>query len=106
MDKAFRTGWSVIKNETPCEDCGEPCDFGVCDECWEARQNTNQKGDEYGKLPPRLHGTPLHEEGVQQLYRGLSVNWNDGAVNHPDMSIALYNLYDHYDGETGERLDE
>ena len=59
------------------------------------------KGDEHRKLPSHLHDTPLHEEGLEQLSRGMTVDWGDGNVNHPDMSQALYNLYDHYDMDTG-----
>ena len=100
---AFEKAWAIVKNK-PCEDCGESSDYGVCDDCWENRQNTPQEGEQHGRLPPHLHDTPLHDEGLDQIARGMVVDWNDGNVNHPDMSQALYNLYDHYDSETGQPI--
>lgn len=115
---AFDKAWEVVKrdlNEIPddeweegnegfsCPDCGYRHEqYGVCDDCWEVRQNTDQEGDEHGVLPPHLHDTPLHDEGLEQLYRGMTVDWDDGNVNNPEMRIALYNLYDYYDSETGQ----
>ena len=100
---AFDQAWRLVK-EQDCEDCGEQCKFAVCDDCWEVRQNTDQEGDAHGVLPPHLHDTPLHDEGLEQLYRGMTVDWHDGNLNNPDMSMAIYNLYDYYDSDTGQEI--
>lgn len=75
------------------------------EKAWKKIKGRPQKGDEHRKIPSHLHDTPLHEEGLHQLSRGMTVDWGDGNVNHPDMSIALYNLYDHYDMETGQPIE-
>jgi len=87
-----------------CPDCGHRHDnHGVCDDCWEVKRHIDQKGGEYGTLPPHLHDTPLHEEGKEQMFGGLSVDWEDGNVKG-EMSMPLYNLYDHYDRDTGQPI--
>ena len=68
-------------------------------------EREEEKGQLFGELPPHLHDTPLHDEVEQQLSRGLYVDLNDGAVNNPMMSIALYNLYDFFDEETGQPIE-
>lgn len=48
--------------------------------------------------------TPLHEEIEKQKELGMEVNLKTGDVSHPDMAHALYNLYDYYDQDTGEKI--
>tara|TARA_R110000824_G_scaffold214839_2_gene401084 strand:+ start:2949 stop:3335 length:387 start_codon:yes stop_codon:yes gene_type:complete len=50
--------------------------------------------------------TPLQEEIENQKELGMEVNVKTGDVSHPDMSQALYNLYDYYDQDTGEKIEK
>jgi hypothetical protein len=64
----------------------------------------DETGTERGTLASHLIDTPLHHAGLEQIARGLDVDWLDGNVNNPMMSMALWNLYDYYDSDTGQPL--
>ena len=71
VDKAFRTGWSVVKSHD---------------------------------MPEHLEGTDVHHAAMEWEEHGLIVDWLDGNVNNPKMTLALFNMWDHYDEETGDEL--
>lgn len=50
--------------------------------------------------------TPLQEEIEDQKELGMEVDVETGDVHNPDMSQALYNLYDYYDQDTGEKIEK
>jgi len=61
-----------------------------------------EEGQLRGDLSPHLYETPLHEAIASAIGQGQDVDLNDGSVNHPESSMATYNLWDHFDEETGE----
>ena len=50
--------------------------------------------------------SPLYSEIDDQRDEGMMVNVETGDVQNPDMGHALYNLYDHYDRDTGEKIEK
>lgn len=57
-----------------------------------------------GVMPKHLKGTDVHHAAMGWEEQGLIVDWLDGNVNNPEMSQALFNMWDHYDHETGAEL--
>lgn len=76
MDECFLKAWNVVKNS----------------------------GWFVGEVPENLEGSDVHQAAFMWVDNGLVVDWNDGNVNNQEMSQALFNMWDHYDYETGEKF--
>ena len=50
--------------------------------------------------------SPLYLEMDNLRDEGMMVNVETGDVHNPDMAHALYNLYDYYDKDTGEKIEK
>lgn len=95
------------------------CNHKMSEEEWEAK-NCSQCGTRNTLHPKFRKGmtafdmalglirksTPLQEEIENQKELGMEVNVETGDVQNPDMGHALYNLYDHYDRDTGEKIEK